>query len=63
MWFFILATTEARKVPLILSRCQRYDFRTIGEEEMLAALENIAQKEKADITEDALELFGPKSQR
>ena len=59
---FILATTEARKVPLtILSRCQRYDFRTIGEEEMLAALENIAQKEKADITEDALELLAQKA--
>lgn len=59
---FILATTEARKVPLtILSRCQRYDFRIIGEDEMLSALKDIAQKEKAEITEDALELLAQKA--
>lgn len=59
---FILATTEARKIPLtILSRCQRYDFRTVGEEEMLGALRAIAQKENADITDDALEFLTQKA--
>ncbi|MEG1822433.1 MAG: DNA polymerase III subunit gamma/tau [Clostridiales bacterium] len=59
---FILATTEARKVPLtILSRCQRYDFRPIGEIEMISALKAIAQKENLNITEDAVAFLAQKA--
>ena len=43
---FILATTEIHKVPdTILSRCQRYDFRSITLENTRARLEYIAQEE------------------
>ncbi|MGF7017815.1 DNA polymerase-3 subunit gamma/tau [Lachnospiraceae bacterium PF1-21] len=51
---FILATTEAHKIPVtILSRCQRYDFKrisidTISERiQELAAAENIQIEDKA----------------
>ena len=46
---FILATTEAQKVPAtILSRCQRFDFRRIPEEDIIATLERVAAAEGAD---------------
>jgi DNA polymerase-3 subunit gamma/tau len=39
---FVLATTEARRLPAtILSRCQRFDFRPIAATEIVAALERI----------------------
>jgi DNA polymerase-3 subunit gamma/tau len=39
---FVLATTEARRLPAtILSRCQRFDFRPIGAAEIAAALQRI----------------------
>jgi len=45
---FILATTEAYKVPAtILSRCQRFDFRRFSVEEITATLEKIAAAEGA----------------
>lgn len=59
---FILATTEPRKIPLtILSRCQRYDFKPIGEEEMAAALKEIAQGEGLNITQEALLFLAQKA--
>lgn len=59
---FILATTEPRKIPLtILSRCQRYDFKPIGEEEMAAALKAIAQGEDLNITDEALIFLAQKA--
>ena len=52
---FILATTEAHKLPdTIISRTQRYDFRPFREELIVDHLRNIAQKEKISITEDGL---------
>ena len=43
---FILATTEAHKLPLtIVSRCQRFDFRRISQEATLGRLETICQAE------------------
>lgn len=43
---FILATTEPHKVlPTILSRCQRYDFSKIDDDDLKAKLLWIAQKE------------------
>ncbi len=55
---FIFATTEIRKVPVtVLSRCQRFDLRRIEPEVMIGHLSSIAEKEKAEIAEDALALI------
>lgn len=59
---FILATTEARKVPLtILSRCQRYDFKMIGKEEIGANLGRIAAAEGLAIDDEARQLLAAKA--
>jgi DNA polymerase-3 subunit gamma/tau len=51
---FIFATTEPHKVPqTVLSRCQRFDFRRISTPDLLKTVQNIAQKEKLDIDQDA----------
>jgi DNA polymerase-3 subunit gamma/tau len=43
---FILATTETHKVPdTILSRCQRYDFKSISEADIQKRLSYIAEQE------------------
>lgn len=56
---FILATTEAHKVPAtILSRCQRFDFRRIGSEDIAGYLEKIAQKEGVALEHSAGLLIG-----
>ncbi len=53
---FILATTEIHKVPeTIISRCQRFDFRRIPKEEMLARLKGIILKEEVDVETEVLE--------
>jgi DNA polymerase-3 subunit gamma/tau len=55
---FILATTEAEKIlPTILSRCQRYDFRSIPTREIAGHLQNICKEEKIKADEDALMLI------
>jgi DNA polymerase-3 subunit gamma/tau len=58
---FVLATTEARRLPpTILSRCQRFDFRPIAGTEIGEALRRILEEEKvpADAVEpDALRLL------
>lgn len=55
---FILATTEAHKVPAtILSRCQRFDFRRIKPSDIKTCLLNISDKEDFTLTEDAAELI------
>ncbi len=47
---FIFATTEPRKVPVtILSRCQRFDFKRIPHEAIVAHLEKITQQEGIEI--------------
>lgn len=52
---FILATTEPHKVlDTIISRCQRFDFRRITTEDIVARLTYISQQENINITEDAL---------
>lgn len=43
---FILATTEPQKIPqTVISRCQRYDFRSLTFEEIQDCLHGIAEKE------------------
>jgi DNA polymerase-3 subunit gamma/tau len=55
---FIFATTEIRKVPVtVLSRCQRFDLRRIEPEVMIGHLRELAVKENAAITDDALALI------
>lgn len=58
---FIFATTEVHKVPAtILSRCQRFDFRRISVEEIMARLRLIAEKENISIDDDALLILARK---
>ena len=52
---FILATTESGKIPTtILSRCQRYDFRRIDQETMIARMRELTEREKVEVEERAL---------
>ena len=53
---FILATTETHKVPdTIISRCQRYDFRRVGDLDMKKRLLSIASLEKVKIDDESLD--------
>lgn len=55
---FILATTEAHKVPAtIQSRCQRYDFRRITVSEIKRRLRTICDAMQTEAADDALELI------
>ncbi len=59
---FILATTEKHKIlPTILSRCQKFDFRRIGVNDIVGNLENIAQQEQIDSEKRALQLIARKA--
>lgn len=52
---FILATTEPQKLPsTVISRCQRFDFKSISHLAMEECLKNIIAKEKILIDDDAL---------
>lgn len=52
---FILATTEPHKVlDTIISRCQRFDFRRITTEDIVARLKYISEQENIKITDEAL---------
>ncbi len=51
---FILATTELHKVPAtILSRCQRFSFRRISQEDIAARLQYVAYQEQIDLDDGA----------
>ena len=55
---FILATTEAHKVPeTILSRTQQFTFRPITKNNVIKRLGSIAKKEKIEVEPDALEFI------
>jgi len=55
---FILATTEPHRVPLtILSRCQRFDFHRIGDEEMASRLREVAGGSGITVDEGAVKLI------
>lgn len=52
---FILATTEAHKIPItILSRCQRYDFRRISIDTISDRLRALMEKEQIEVEEKAI---------
>ncbi len=51
---FILATTELHKVPAtILSRCQRFSFRRISQEDIASRLQYVAYQENIDLDDSA----------
>lgn len=55
---FIMATTEAHKIPqTILSRCQRFDFRRIPTRQITEHLQVICEHEKVSAEEEALWLI------
>ncbi|MCI8310324.1 MAG: DNA polymerase III subunit gamma/tau [Clostridia bacterium] len=55
---FILATTEPQKLPTtILSRCQRFDFKKITNENIIKRLKIICTESNIKIAEDALNLI------
>lgn len=59
---FILATTEKHKIiPTILSRCQIYDFKRIGVEDIAGHLAEVAQKESIEIEQEALHIVAQKA--
>lgn len=59
---FIFATTQPYKVPrTILSRCQRFNFRRIGFEDILNMLKVIIEKENIKIEENAIKLIARKA--
>lgn len=52
---FILATTEASKIPItIMSRCQRYDFKRITVDTIAARLMDLAGREGIEYEEKAI---------
>ena len=55
---FILATTEPQKLPAtILSRCQRFDFKKISEEDIAKRLEIVCKEANIEITPPALKII------
>jgi DNA polymerase III subunit gamma/tau len=60
---FILATTEARKIPVtILSRCQRFDLKRVSIEELFKHIKDISKKEDGNISDDAIKLIAKTSE-
>ena len=55
---FILATTEPQKLPAtILSRCQRFDFKRISNEDIIKRLKIVCEESNIEITEGALNII------
>lgn len=55
---FILATTEPQKLPAtILSRCQRFDFKRLSEEDIVKRLKIVCEQSGIEITEEALKII------
>ena len=55
---FILATTEPQKLPAtILSRCQRFDFKRIQNEDIIRRLKVVCQRSQIEISEGALNII------
>ena len=59
---FILATTEKHKIlPTILSRSQVYDFKRIGDDDIIKHLQYVASQEQVEADEDALRIVAAKA--
>lgn len=59
---FLFATTEVEKIPAtIISRCQRYEFRRIPVDSIVARLREVSDKVGIKIEDDALKLIASRS--
>ena len=55
---FILATTEPQKLPAtILSRCQRFDFKKVSNQDIIKRLKIVCNESNIEITEGALNII------
>ena len=55
---FIFATTEIKKIPItVVSRCQRFDLSRIKSLELFDFLKKIKDKEKGNVSDEALRLI------
>jgi len=55
---FILATTDPQKLPpTILSRCQRFDFKSVTTKDIVKGLRNICKELQVEVEEDALNII------
>ena len=60
---FILATTEARKIPVtILSRCQRFDLKRVSLEKIYEHIKKISKMENGKISDSAMKLLSKASE-
>ena len=60
---FILATTEPQKLPAtILSRCQRFDFKRISDEDIIKRLQIVCEQSNIEITKQALNIIATLSE-
>lgn len=60
---FIFATTEPRKVPkTVLSRCQRFDFRKLRENEIYEKLKLLVEKESVEAEDNALVMIAARAE-
>jgi len=60
---FILATTEPQKLlTTILSRCQRFDFKKISNEDLIKRMESVCSQSDIQITKQALNLIATLSE-
>ena len=60
---FILATTEPQKLPAtILSRCQRFDFKRIPDEDIIKRLELVCKESNVNATTQALNIIAALSE-
>ncbi len=60
---FIFATTEPHKIPATIhSRCQRYDFRRVGAEQLMEHLAKICTAENIPFEKSALMLVARKAE-
>ncbi|HET7754243.1 MAG TPA: DNA polymerase III subunit gamma/tau, partial [Anaeromyxobacteraceae bacterium] len=60
---FVLATTDVHKVPeTIVSRCQRFDFRRLTQQQIVEQLRKVASAEELAISDGALALVARTAQ-
>ena len=60
---FILATTEPQKLPAtILSRCQRFDFKRLSNEDIIKRLEIVCKESDIKISQNALKIIATLSE-
>ncbi len=59
---FILATTEVHKFPqTIISRCQKFDFKTVDIEKLKAHLKSVCQMEKIQVDSEVIDKIARRS--